>query len=72
MAVSKAGYLGAFEGTVDKGPDGLIINLLIVGLFIEGVIEVESSLFDVFGEIDFLSGYKKPYLYSEIMTDYWS
>ena len=55
LAVSEAGNLGTFEGTVNKGPDGLIINLLIVGLFIEGVIEVESGLFDVLGEIDFLS-----------------
>lgn len=55
LTVGEAGYFGPLKRAVDEGSDGLLVNLFVVGLFIEGVVEVKSGLFDVFCEINFLS-----------------
>ena len=48
LPVGKAGHLGAKERTVNQRLDAFSVNFLVFGVFIEGVIEVESGLLDVF------------------------
>jgi len=42
------------ESIFDEGTNGLLIDLVIVGLFVVGVVEVEGGLFEVLGEVNLL------------------
>lgn len=59
LAIGETGDLGSLEGAIDQGTDRLPVYLLIGGLFVEGVVKVESGLLDVFGKVDFLPSIRK-------------
>ena len=40
-----------------------VLYLFVVGVLVEGEVEVEDGLFEVFGEVDLLSGWEDMYLY---------
>lgn len=44
------------------------LYLFVVGVLVEGEVEVEDGLFEVLGEVDFLSDWEDIYLYSLTMT----
>ena len=54
LSVSKTWYLGALKCIFDQRSNWLLINLLIMGILIIGIIEIEGSLFHVLSEINLL------------------
>lgn len=53
MAVGEAGDFCPVESGFDDGTHNLKIELFVGSVFVEGSVELERVLFDVFGEIDF-------------------
>lgn len=54
LPICKTRYFRAFEGISDEGPYRMLVNQLVAGAFVEGVVEGEGRLLDVLGEIHFL------------------
>ena len=54
LSIGEARYFSALESIFDEGTNGLLIDLVIVGLFVVGVVEVEGGLFEVLGEVNLL------------------
>ena len=55
MSIGKARDLALLEGGFNDGSDDYGVDLLVGVVGVEGVVEVEVVLFDVFGEVYFLS-----------------
>lgn len=68
LPVGEAGDLGAHEGVVDEGTDGLLVDLLVGGGLVEGEVEVEGGLLEVLGEVDLDSALAGAYLNSLTVT----
>lgn len=54
MAVCETSDFCTLEGRIDKWPDGSLINLLIIGMFVESEVEIEDGFLKIFGEVHFL------------------
>ncbi len=55
MAVGEASGFGSFEGFNNKGQHTLLIDLIVVHIAVENIIKSEMMLFNILGEINFLS-----------------
>lgn len=72
LAVCETCDFGPQEGAVDEGLDAGVINLLVVGVFVKSVVEVEVALLHVLGEVDLLPASNRIHLISLIRTVFWS
>ena len=55
LAISKARYFGPLECAFNQWPNRVLINLFVGSFLVKGKVEIEGGLFNIFGEVYFLS-----------------
>jgi hypothetical protein len=61
LAVGETGDFGSVEGTIDEGLDAGIVDFLVGGVLIKGIIKIERGFFNIFCKINFLSEFNEMY-----------